>query len=362
MNELQVFQNPAFGDIRVMTVDGEPWIVGKDVAAALGYTNPRKALIDHVDAEDKNTVTIRDGIPGNPNMTVINESGLYSLVLSSKLPDAKKFRRWVTSEVLPSIRKNGGYIAGQENLTDAELMAKAILVANRTIEERNTRIRALTEKIELDAPKVLFADSVSASKDSILIGELAKILADNGVPNMGQNRLFQWMRDNGYLIRRAGTDYNAPTQSAMERGLFTLKETAITHSDGHISTRITTRVSGKGQQYFVNLFLKAHNLPSADEREAEKAYKDALEYFYQAAPGMAVCEREHAGKKYLCIPAEAARKTLEDRGVEPRQFMGRVKQEGRLRVGKRGCAIATRDGENIQKCYWLTVTPEAAAT
>ena len=255
MNAVQVFENTQFGKVRIVVIDGEPWLVGKDVATALGYTNPRKALIDHIDDEDKNTVTIRDGIPGNPNMTVINESGLYSLVLSSKLPDAKKFRRWVTSEVLPSIRRNGGYIAGQESLTDTELLAKAFLVAQRTIDERNARIRELEVMNEANAPKVIFADAVSASGSSILIGDLAKLLKQNGVENMGQNRLFDWMRKNGYLIRRKGTNYNMPTQRSMEMGLFRVKETAVTHSDGHVSVNKTPKVTGKGQTYFINLFL-----------------------------------------------------------------------------------------------------------
>ena len=255
MNAVQVFENTQFGKVRIVVIDGEPWLVGKDVATALGYTNPRKALIDHVDDEDKNTVTIRDGIPGNPNMTVINESGLYSLVLSSKLPDAKKFRRWVTSEVLPSIRRNGGYIAGQESLTDMELLAKAFLVARKTIDERNARIRELEVQSEANAPKVIFADAVSVSGSSILIGELAKLLKQNGVENMGQNRLFDWMRKNGYLIRRNGTDHNMPTQRSMEMELFRVKETTVVHSDGHVSVNKTPKVTGKGQTYFINLFL-----------------------------------------------------------------------------------------------------------
>lgn len=358
---IQIFTNPTFGKIRALTIDGEPWIVGKDVAAILGYKETAKAIREHVDGEDKG-VSILDTPGGKQNVVIINESGLYSLVLSSKLPDAKKFRRWVTSEVLPSIRKNGGYIAGQEGLTDTELLAKAVLVANRTIEERNTRIRALTEKIKLDAPKVLFADSVSASKDSILIGELAKILADNGVPNMGQNRLFQWLRDNGYLIRRAGTDYNTPTQYAMERGLFTVKETAITHSDGHVSIRVTTRVSGKGQQYFVNLFLKAHNLPSVDEREAEKAYRDALEYLYGNDPALMGAYKTHAGKQYLCIPMTNARNALEQRDIEPKAFFNRARKAGLLRTAKKGFSFtASMDGLPVN-CLWLTVKPEPAAT
>ena len=254
MNAVQVFENTQFGKVRIVVIDGEPWLVGKDVTAALGYSNSRDALAKRVDEEDKGVAKC-DTLGGVQDVTVINESGLYSLVLSSKLPDAKKFRRWVTSEVLPSIRRNGGYITGQESLTDTELLAKAFLVAQRTIDERNARIRELEARNEANAPKVIFADAVSASGSSILIGDLAKLLKQNGVENMGQNRLFDWMRKNGYLIRRKGTDYNMPTQRSMEMGLFRVKETAVTHSDGHVTVNKTPKVSGKGQTYFINLFL-----------------------------------------------------------------------------------------------------------
>lgn len=185
---------------------------------------------------------------GLQTMTIINESGLYSLILSSKLPTAKEFKHWVTSEVLPSIRKTGGYISGQETMSDSELMAKALLVAQRQIEQRDKQIAEMH-------PKVLFADSVCASKTSILVGELAKILKQNGVDNMGQNRLFEWLRTHGYLIRRKGNDYNMPAQKAMEMGLFEIKETVVSHADGHQTTNKTPKVTGKGQQYFVNKFL-----------------------------------------------------------------------------------------------------------
>lgn len=247
MNKIKIFENPEFGSIRTLQKDGEPWFVGKDVAAALGYSNPRKAIADHVDEEDKG-VTNCYTLGGNQNMTIINESGLYSLILSSKLPTAKKFKHWVTSEVLPSIRKTGGYISGQETMSDAGLMAKALLVAQRQINQRDARIAEMQ-------PKALFADSVAASKTSILIGELAKILKQNGVENMGQNRLFEWLRSNGYLIRRKGTDYNMPTQRAMELKLFEIKETVVSHADGHQTINKTPKVTGKGQQYFINAFL-----------------------------------------------------------------------------------------------------------
>lgn len=247
MNKIKVFENPEFGSIRTVEQDGEPWLAGKDVAAALGYSNPRDAISKHVDDEDKGVAKC-DTLGGNQNMTIINESGLYSLILSSKLPTAKKFKHWVTSEVLPSIRKTGGYISGQETMSDADLMAKALLVAQRQINQRDARIAEMQ-------PKALFADSVAASKTSILIGELAKILKQNGVENMGQNRLFEWLRSNGYLIRRKGTDYNMPTQRAMELKLFEIKETVVSHADGHQTINKTPKVTGKGQQYFINAFL-----------------------------------------------------------------------------------------------------------
>lgn len=247
MNEIKIFESPEFGSIRTVERNGEPWLVGSDVAKALQYTNPAKAIRDHVDCDDK--LTERIVLSGqNREAIFINESGLYSLILSSKLPTAKKFKRWVTSEILPSIRKTGGYISGQESMTDDELMAKALLVAQRQIEQRDARIAEMQ-------PKALFADSVCASKSSILVGELAKILKQNGV-NMGQNRLFEWLRSNGYLIRRKGTDYNMPTQRAMDLKLFEIKETVVNHADGHQTTSKTPKVTGKGQVYFINTFLK----------------------------------------------------------------------------------------------------------
>lgn len=255
MNELKIFENPAFGKVRVVEQGGEPWFVGKDVCEALGYTNSRKALGDHVKENHKNTVTIRDGI-GNPNKTVIDEAGLYSLVMRSKLPQAEEFQEWVTAEVLPTIRKTGGYIAGSEKMSDAELMAKAVLVAQATIKERDARIAELESDTQRMKPKEIFADAVSASEQTILIGDLAKLIKQNG-HDMGQKRMFEWLRNNGYLIKRQGADYNSPTQRAMEMGLFRIKETAVTHSDGHVTVSKTVKVTGKGQTYFVNKLLGA---------------------------------------------------------------------------------------------------------
>lgn len=249
MNDLTVFKNESFGEIRTLVVNNEPWFVGKDVAIALGYSNSKKALSDHVDVEDKQQgdgVTIRDPIGREQHPTVINESGLYSLILSSKLPTAKQFKRWVTSEVLPSIRKTGGYIAGQENLSDSELMAKALLVAQRTIEERN-------KQIETMKPKALFADAVSGSDTSILVRDLAKLLKQNSV-DIGEKRLYKKLRDDGYLIK-IGESKNTPTQKAMEMKLFEIKESVII-VDGKSRVVKTTKVTGKGQTYFINRFLE----------------------------------------------------------------------------------------------------------
>ena len=246
MADIKIWENPEFGELRIVDMNGEPWMVGKDVAQALGYQNASKALNDHVDPEDKlnNESLLSLGQRGG---WLINESGLYSLVLSSKLPGAKRFRRWVTGEVLPSIRKDGGYIKTAPGMTDADIMAKAILLAQKTIEGQKAKIDEMT-------PKALFADAVSASSTSILVGDLAKLIRQNGM-DIGQNRLFDWLRNNGYLIRAKGMSWNMPTQRSMDMGLFEVKETSITHADGHISVNKTVKVTGKGQIYFVNKLI-----------------------------------------------------------------------------------------------------------
>lgn len=254
MNNDLLSWNYEYHEIRTVEKDGEPWFVGKDVAAVLGYANASKAIQDHVDAEDKlnNDSLLSLGQRGG---WLINESGLYSLILSSKMPNAKKFKRWVTSVVLPSIRKHGAYMTDQtleQALTSPDFL---IQLATQLKEEKEQR-KQLEAKVEQDKPKVLFADSVSASKSSILVGELAKILKQNGV-DTGQFRLFAWLRENGYLIKREGSDYNMPTQRSVEMGLFEVKQTIITHSDGHITTNKTPKVTGKGQVYFVNKFMNA---------------------------------------------------------------------------------------------------------
>ncbi|MGZ7249631.1 phage antirepressor [Streptococcus pyogenes] len=243
-------------EVRTVTIDNEPYFVGKDVADILGYSNSRDALSKHVDTEDKLTSQITTAGQMR-NQTIINESGLYSLILSSKLPQAKEFKRWVTSEVLPAIRKQGAYVTDYKAV---DLLTNPNALGN-FLQGLTEQVKHLETKIEKDKPKVLFADAVSASKSSCLIGELAKILKQNGI-NIGQNKLFQWLRANGYLISRRGESWNQPTQKSMQLGLFELKKTAINHSDGHTTTNVTPKVTGKGQQYFINKFLNQEYMSS----------------------------------------------------------------------------------------------------
>lgn len=254
MNKIKVFKNSSFGEIRTIVMNSEPWFVGKDVAEILGYAKARNAISAHVDPEDKKDAPIQGPLGGTQEMTIINESGLYSLILSSKLPTAKRFKRWVTSEVLPAIRRHGAYLTEQkveEILTNPDTIIK---LATQLKEEREARKQAEALN-EANRPKVIFAEAVSASHSSILIGDLAKILRGNGV-NIGQRRLFQWMRDHGYLIKQKGASYNMPTQRAMDMGLFRVKEgTYINGSGANIVTK-TTKVTGRGQQFFINKFLK----------------------------------------------------------------------------------------------------------
>nr|DAK43792.1 MAG TPA: repressor domain protein [Bacteriophage sp.] len=253
MNQLQVFNNTEFGRVRTMVINGSPWFVAKDVCECLDINNSRQALA-RLDSDEKNSVILNDGTPGNPEKGIVNEYGLYSLVLSSRKPSAKAFKRWITHEVIPAIRKHGAYMTG-ETLEQA-LTSPDFLIRLATELKTEQEARKMAEaQIEADKPKVLFADSVAASHGSILVGELAKLLNQNGI-DIGQNRLFNWLRENGYLICRKGTDYNMPTQRSMEMQLFNIKETAITHSDGHVSISKTVKVTGKGQLYFVNKFLK----------------------------------------------------------------------------------------------------------
>lgn len=245
MNEVQLF-NFESHEVRSLLLNNEPWFVGKDVAEALGYSKARNAIATHIDSEDKKDAPIQGTLGGVQEMTVINESGLYSLVLSSKLPSAKKFKRWVTSEVLPALRKTGQYQV--KELSGQELMAKALIEAQSVLAAKDKQIQEMK-------PKVVFADAVATSHTSILVGELAKILKQNGI-DMGQKRLFAWLREKGYLIKRQGTDYNMPTQKAMELGLFEIKEGSYVNGSGVNITTKTPKITGKGQQYFINKFLQ----------------------------------------------------------------------------------------------------------
>ena len=249
-NKLQVFNNDTLGTIRTVMVKNEPWFVGKDVAEILGYNRPTKAIQDHVDSEDLDGIPIQDSIGRMQNTLIINESGLYSLVLSSRLPRAKEFKRWVTSEILPSLRKHGGYIVGQEEMTKEELVAKALIAANSILEEKEKALSELTRQIEADSEHTLLGRSVSTSDDCISIGELSKIIRQNGI-DIGRDRLFRWMRDNGYLMKE-GRDYNSPTQYSVSNGLLKLREYMF--NGYHIGKQ--SRVTGKGQKYFVNKFIR----------------------------------------------------------------------------------------------------------
>ena len=254
MNELQIFKSHEFGEIRTTIQNGEPWFVAADVCKALVIKNNRDA-INRLDNDEKNTVALTDGNRGNPNTTIVNEAGLYSLVLGSRKPEAKAFKRWITHEVLPTIRRTGGYVNSAEAfighyLPHADESTRTMFRAQlKAIEELNA-------KIEADKPKVLFADAVSSSDTTILVGEMAKILKQNGV-DIGQKRFFEWLRQNGYLIKRKGSEWNMPTQRSMELGLFEIKES--THLDGNgcnVTTK-TPKITGKGQQYFIGEFLHA---------------------------------------------------------------------------------------------------------
>lgn len=250
MDCLQIFNSKDFGQIRTVEINGKLYFVANDVARALGYKRPADAVTAHCKGSVKHRY-LTDG--GEQELKVIPEGDIYRLTVRSKLPSAERFERWVFDEVIPSIRKNGGYIAGQENMTDEELLANAVLVAQKKIAERDRIIEQQNQKIKADKPKTIFADAVSTSHTSILVGDLAKLICQNGV-KIGPVRLFDWMRKNGYLIK-SGSSYNMPVQRYVEQGLFEVKESNIQNPDGSVRITRTTKVTGKGQIYFVNKFL-----------------------------------------------------------------------------------------------------------
>ena len=245
-NTIIPFTSDEFGTIRTVEQDGKVMFCGKDVATALGYTNPNKALRDHTRGE--RFVHPLETCGGTQQVQFITEGDLYRLVASSKLPSAQKFESWVFDEVLPSIRKRGGYMAARDDETPEQVMARALLLAQDTMERQKREIDEMR-------PKALFADAVAASDGTCLIGELAKMLRQNGV-QVGQNRMFEMLRRDGYL-GKAGGNRNVPTQRAMEMGLFRIKETAVTHSDGHVTINRTPKVTGRGQRYFIDRYCKA---------------------------------------------------------------------------------------------------------
>lgn len=249
MNEIQIFNNAEFGQIRTVTKDNEPMFCLADVCKALDLEQVSRVK-SRLKEDGVTTSKVIDSLGREQVATFINESNLYKTIFQSRKESAERFTDWVTSEVLPSIRKSGGYIAGQEQMSDAELMAKALIVAQKQIEERN-------KQIEVMKPKAIFADAVSTSKTSILVGDLAKLICQNGY-QIGQKRLFEWLRNNGYLIK-SGNSYNMPMQRYVEQGLFEVKESNVQNPDGSVRITRTTKVTGKGQVYFVNKFLGKEN-------------------------------------------------------------------------------------------------------
>ena len=249
MNEITVFENPEFGQMRTMTIDEEPWFVAVDICQALEIGNPSQA-ITRLDDDERMTTLISNesAASGKSLMAFVNEPGLYSLVLGSRKPEAKAFKRWITHDVVPSIRKHGMY-ATDDLLNDPDLAIKAFTA----LKEERERRKALEAQNAEMKPKALFADAVSTSHTSILVGELAKILKGNGV-EFGRDRLFEWLRQNVYLIK-GGSDRNMPTQKSMELGLMEIKESTSVNPDGSVRINKTTKITGKGQQYFINKFL-----------------------------------------------------------------------------------------------------------
>lgn len=262
MNEIKIFKNERFGEIRTAGTSEEPLFCLADVCRAVGITNARNVK-DRLEAEDVRLVdTLTAG--GKQQVNFVTESGLYDVIIRSDSEAAKPFRKWVTSEVLPSIRKTGGYIAAKPDDTPEEIMARALLIAQDTMKRQGERISRLqaenkerAEKIAADAPKVLFANALKASDRSILVGELAKILKQNGC-DTGQKRLFAWLRENGYLMK-GGSERNQPTQRSMELGLFEVTKGVVTRPDDTVITTVTTKVTTKGQEYFINKFINGTN-------------------------------------------------------------------------------------------------------
>lgn len=246
--EIQIFNSLQFGQLRGMNISGEVWLMATDVARRLGYTNPQKAIRDHVEDDDK---TVNESFTVNGTIPVlINESGLYSLIITSKLPQAREFKHWVTSEVLPQIRKTGGYIHTTPDMSNDEIMARGYLVAMATIEQKEKQLAEAQQIIEEQKPMVQFAEAITASQAAILIGDLAKLITQNGY-KIGRTTLFKWLRDHGFLFKNE----TRPYQIWVEKGLFEISETLVqTHHGSKI--KFTTKVTPKGQRYFLDIFKK----------------------------------------------------------------------------------------------------------
>ena len=256
MSAIQIFSNPQFGAVRVLEINGEPLFCLADLCKVLELTNPSsvRSRLDESDVQVIDLHALNHEMVGNSMANFVNESGFYEVILQSSSQKVRPFKKWITREVLPSIRKHGGYIASNQEDTPELIMARALQVAQATLERHKLQLEQVNNTIREQSPKVLFADAVATSDRSILVAELAKILNQNGI-NIGQNRLFIWLRENGYLCSK-GDYYNHPTQRAMDLGLFEVKKTAINKPDGTVLTTSTTKVTGKGQVYFVNKFLK----------------------------------------------------------------------------------------------------------
>lgn len=245
MNEIRVFNNEGFGAVRaIQSAAGEPMLVAKDVCAVLGLGRQQDST-RYLDDDEKGECLVNTP-SGAQKMVCVTEPGFYKLVMRSRKPEAKAFQRWVTHEVLPALRRDGGYMVARDE-TPEQTMARAVLLAQATIDRQKSRIAELE-------PKALFADAVAASDGTCLVGELAKMMRQNGV-EVGQNRLFAMLREDGYL-GNVGQNRNVPTQRAMDLGLFRIKETAVTHSDGHVTLSRTPKVTGKGQRYFLERYGK----------------------------------------------------------------------------------------------------------
>ena len=257
MNEMKIF-NFESQEVRMQVIDDEPWFVAKDVCEILDIKNVSDA-VNKLNQGFKTTIALTDsGSNYKTNALAINEAGMYKLIFKSRKSEAERFSDWVAGDVLPSIRKHGGYLT-PEKIEEALLNPDTLIqLATNLKEERSKRLIA-EQKVTAMAPKALFADAVAASHTSILVGDLAKLLSQNGI-KIGGNRLFVWLRENGFLIKRKGTDYNMPTQRSAEMKLFEVKETTINNPDGSIRISRTPKVTGKGQQYFINKFLNEAEL------------------------------------------------------------------------------------------------------